>query len=148
MDIRREDLEEVVTMIWDTMLGMELAPASGTIADCDGVTYTGSVQINGDWNGDVRLHCGHALASEMASAMFGADVDDLAVEEVRDALGELTNMSGGSVKALIPGSCQLGLPTIAEGAGHRLVIPGAKLVVAAEMTCQGEALLVSLHEAV
>jgi hypothetical protein len=121
MDIRREDLEEVVTMIWDTMLGMELAPASDAIADCDGVTYTGSVQINGDWNGDVRLHCGHALASEMASAMFGADVDDLAVEEV---------------------------PTIAEGAGHRLVIPGAKLVVAAEMTCQGEALLVSLHEAV
>jgi hypothetical protein len=37
-------------------------------------------------------------------------------------------MAGGNLKPLLPGHCQLSLPTVAEGGDFTQLVPGAKIM--------------------
>ena len=129
------------------MLGIELADANGALAHLgEDRTLTGCVQITGDWAGAVTVRCPTTLAHTFASVMFDCPVDTLGVDEVRDALGELTNMTGGSVKGLVPGSCQLGIPAVAEGLDYTLVIPKGRKVATVNFEHEGDALEIVVYE--
>lgn len=149
MHLTDELIHQVVDTICGSMLGVTTEPIDVDTVESEPelVTLTGSIQISGDWQGDIRLHCDRELANGLASAMFGVEVDDLDGEEVRDALGEITNMTGGSIKALLPGSCVLSLPTVVEGADHQVVVGGTKLVTEAAFSCEGRPLTVAVFEA-
>ena len=66
--------------------------------------------------------------------------------EVRDvdAVGELANMVGGSLKGLVPGPSRLSLPTVVDGSDYSTKIPGAKQVVQAALSAAGEPLIVTV----
>ena len=44
--------------------------------------------------------------------MFAADEDSLGLEEVQDALGEISNMIAGNIKPLLPGASRISLPSV------------------------------------
>lgn len=68
------------------------------------------IRISGGWDGVVVLRMSRAFAEQLAQRLFllseGAVVD----ADVLDVLGEVVNIVGGNVKALLPGENQLSLP--------------------------------------
>ncbi|MCU0705946.1 MAG: chemotaxis protein CheX, partial [Fimbriiglobus sp.] len=50
-------------------------------------------------------------------AFFDTPSAEVTPAELADALGELANMVGGNLKALLPDGCRLSLPSVEPGAG-------------------------------
>ena len=100
----------------------------------------------GPWEGTVSVECPAPLAAAAAAAMFGVAADDLGPEEIDDALGELANMTGGGLKALVPGSSTLSLPTVVEGVSYTVSVPGSSLVREVPLACDGMPFVVRVHE--
>jgi chemotaxis protein CheX len=107
------DLREVVQSVWTVMLGFEVFDALDALPAPSEPTWCGCVRVGGAWNGLVKLSIGEALTRRAAAAMFGAPPESLSHEDLTDALGEMANMTGGSVKALLPGPSRLSLPLVA-----------------------------------
>jgi chemotaxis protein CheX len=147
MEIDAGTLSALATDIWTSMLGIELQPGSGTVGELSGArTLTGCVQITGGWAGAVTIRCATAAAARFAAVMFGCDADSLSDEEVRDALGELTNMLAGSVKGMVPDECQLGIPAVADGLDYMLFVPKGKVLTKSELAHENDVVEVLVYE--
>ncbi|HVW34901.1 MAG TPA: chemotaxis protein CheX [Acidimicrobiia bacterium] len=143
------ELTEITERVWTSLVEVPLLPrqpGQPSALTPGARTFTGCVQITGAWEGAVTVHCSETLAKMLTAAMFMVDVDDTTLEEVSDALGELANMVGGNVKALLPEPCRISLPAVADGMDYRLSVPGARPLTAVTWTCAGEPLMVRLLE--
>ena len=129
-DQLRPSIVQVVETVWESTLALPAVPIDARSGAPDGHrTYVGLVQITGAWDGAVAVQCDHGLARHAAMAMLGLTEADVTIEDVRDALGELVNMIGGNLKALLAEPCVLGLPVVVEGAELRMMLPGSRQVV-------------------
>jgi chemotaxis protein CheX len=146
MDMNEDDVHQLVTEIWGAVLGLDVAPAARADGPRGVRTLTGFVHIGGDWQGTVTLECPADLATTAAATMFGMEEDELGREEVDDALGELTNMTGGGIKSLLPGSCTLSLPTVVEGNDYSVKVPGTEEVRHLTYACDGHPVVIRLLE--
>jgi chemotaxis protein CheX len=135
------EIEEIVKMIWSTLVEVPIEP--GGQAQSDDSTVTGIVNIDGAWHGAVLVRCPLALASMVTAAMFGDD-ERPSLEDVRDALGELTNMVAGNVKALLPQPSVISLPTVAFGSDYEIGVLGTHIVASVPFTSGSQPLLVSV----
>jgi len=142
------ELTEITERVWSSLVEVPLLPRQpGQPGPTAGTrTFTGCVQITGAWEGAVTVHCSEQLAKILTASMFMVDPQDTTAEEVGDALGELANMVGGNVKALLPEPCRISLPAVADGMDYRLSVPGARPLTAVTWTCSGEPLMVRLLE--
>src|SRR5579884_3701252 len=132
MLIRSEDVAQLTNEIWTTMLGLEVRP-NGAAGDPGQRRHVSAcVQISGAWSGAVRLVCSSDLARLAAARFLAVEPVEVNDEQIRDALGELTNMSAGSVKALLPKPSHLSLPSVADGTDYRITIPGSEMI---QQTC-------------
>ena len=114
----KHKLEEAVMTIWSTMLGMEAVPTHVNSSDMKRLNsglLTGCVQITGAWRGAVLVNCYVSLARKLTASMFGMSEHEVTSTDINDALGELTNMIGGSFKAYLPEPSTLSLPAVIEG---------------------------------
>jgi len=59
------------------------------------------------------------------------------LEDIRDALGEVTNMTGGNIKALVSGTCHLSLPAVVEGKAYTIRVPSTQAVERVTFECDG-----------
>ena len=75
--------------------------------------------------------------------MFHLEEQSAGPEDLQDALGELTNMTGGNIKSLLPEPCRLSLPTVAV-TNQSFRIPGSDLVTQVAFKCNGHIFQVSL----
>ncbi len=147
--IHPEEIEQIVTSIWMSILDLPIAPAS---ADPDGPlptgsrTLTGCVQFTGDFEGATVVHTTSALARRLAALMFMAEDDSLSLEEVQDALGEITNMIAGNIKPLLPRTSRISLPSVVEGEDYTMIVPGSRSVCRAAFECAGHPLLVTVQQ--
>ena len=149
MALQDIDLHAVTAEIFAAMLGLELAPVDApAIRDADRRVVTGCVHVTGDWEGAVTFECSEQLARRAAAMMFGLPEDGLGDAEVTDTVGELANMTGGNVKALLGGDCGLSLPSVSGGRDHHMAIPGASPLDRVVATCEGEPVVVTLLERV
>jgi len=125
----------MMSQIWGGMLQIDLNP---TPASPDKLRGIGAcVQITGAWEGAVRVDCDHRLA-ELATARFlGVTPAEVAIEQIRDAMGELANMSAGTVKPLLPPPCQLSLPTVADGTDYNFTVPHGEVLLASSFEHNG-----------
>jgi chemotaxis protein CheX len=143
-------LFETVRNIWTVILGLEVqddVESDAALARLNAVpTLTASVQLTGAWDGSVLLYCTAGLARRAAAVMFGMEPTEMSDEEIGDALGELANMTGGNVKALLPQPCDLSLPAVVEGIDYRFVVPGSRVLSNILLSCEGEPFLVTLLE--
>ncbi len=108
--IERDEVCRLVGQVWGLVLGLDVGAGPCPPADA---ALAGSVPVRGAWQGRVVLRCDPALARLAAARMFGLRPEEVTDEQTRDALGELTNMVGGNLKGLLPGSSSLGLPAVA-----------------------------------
>jgi chemotaxis protein CheX len=133
--IGTDDVREMMSQIWGGMLQIELSPLPASPEKLSGIGAC--VQITGAWEGAVRVDCDQRLA-ELATARFlGVTPAEVAIEQIRDAMGELANMSAGTVKPLLPPPCQLSLPTVADGSDYTFTVPHGEVLLASSFEHNG-----------
>lgn len=129
MNIDNDGVQQIVDEIWTSMLGLDVAPGPGASGG-GGREVCAAVQITGGWQGAFIIECPERSAAAFAAAMLGYDEGEVPPEsEVHDVVGELANMGGGNLKAIVGEESKLSLPTVASGAGLDLSVLGATEVV-------------------
>jgi len=148
MQLAESDIRVLIDQIWLTTLGLathplgDQPPVVGRVPTLDGL-----VMISGGWSGTVTLTVPRALAERIASNMcqMGEGAKPT-LADMQDSLGEITNMTGGNLKALLPGECQLSLPVVIEG-GDSLCVLDSRLVAQVGFECEGHTAVVSVMAA-
>lgn len=118
---------EVVSIaqgVWSTVLGLELRRQDDGAGRDAGPAVVGSVTISGAFEGRVTLRCAAPLAARATSILFGVDPAAATPDLSRDVVGELTNVLGGNIKALLPGPSRLSLPTVVEESANARALDG------------------------
>lgn len=141
------ELGEVVSEVWasfldDTLLLAETAPeaplpASGRV--------TSWVCVSGGWTGHLYVITTPAGARHIAATMFELAPEEVTTEQIADAIGEIANMVGGTVKAMVGADSSLSLPQVVLDAGA-VVSPDAEQRVSARGCWHGEPLEFALWE--
>lgn len=142
MTVTTEDLGQIVEEVLATFLP-DLSPANPE--DGTPTTVAAIVHISGTWTGSVVVSCSDGLASRTAASMLEAEPAGLSAEDISDALGEVANMIGGGVKAMMPEPSVLSLPVVAFGGGQHYV-PGTIEIQSARWSCAGDPLTVTVLE--
>jgi chemotaxis protein CheX len=119
--LQADEVVEVTQSVWLSLLGEELAPVDDTTET--GAMLSGCVQLSGAFEGAVSVDCAAPLARTVTGVMFEMEPSKASGEELADAIGEITNMIGGNIKALLPGPSVLSLPTVTREPGG-LTVPG------------------------
>lgn len=124
------DIQDLTHEIWSTMAGTELTPASDEVPiDKRNGYVVASVQIVGAMQHVVRLDLETSLVKHAAAALLALPVEDLSADDIRDAAGELANMTGGSIKALLPSPSSLTLPSVVFGTDYVFTVHHSDRVV-------------------
>lgn len=145
MQFLEEEIRQVTETVFEAVLGITLV-RSDAVPDMPARTVGGCVQFTGAWDGAVTLEVSADFAREAAATMFGMDASQASVSDTRDAIGELTNMTGGNVKALLPEPCRLSLPTVSEGAEVTSHVHGGTNITTVAFECRGTPLVIRLHQ--
>ncbi len=80
-------------------------------------SITGMVGFAGTYSGVISIHCPVSLALRITSSMLGMECDEVN-EDLNDAIGEIANMLGGSVKQVLSKGgldVKLSIPTVISG---------------------------------
>jgi chemotaxis protein CheX len=132
-----KELGRITENCWTSILGVEIRQSNSTVCtEGDEEFFSSFVQITGSWQGSVALDCGRDLAVRVAAAMFGLPARELQGEEIRDALGEMTNVIGGNVKTLLPEGCRISVPTVIRGRSYEIAFPQTRIL--GQLTYQSE----------
>jgi chemotaxis protein CheX len=137
-------VQEIADQAWAALVGEEevLVPLPGELPED---SLSSWVDVVGPWTGTVVLSCGRLAALQLTRALLRehapAELDE---EDVADALGELANVVGGNVKAVLPGPSVLGLPEV--GVAPRIPSPADTCRVAVQW--RGHPLTISVQGAV
>ena len=145
METLHVDLHRIAGEIWAAMLGLDLeGDRLVDTHDPDERVVTGTVLITGDWEGAVTVQTSERHARRSTGLMLMLEDDEIGDEDIADTVGELANMTGGNVKSLMEGSCQLSLPSVTTGRDYHVSIPGATIVQRSALDCEGELIVVCL----
>lgn len=107
-----ETVRAIADEIWASFIGEDevLVPLEGELP---AETTSAWVGIDGPWRGRVVLTCSTAVAEELTRALLrGRAPAVLDAEDVEDGFGELANVLGGGLKALLPEASSLTLPMV------------------------------------
>jgi len=141
-------LTEAVRQVFTSMLGLDL-----DLVNMQGSPdlkferkISSTVGILGDWNGAVVLECSSSTACRLAAAMLGLETPEEVNEDVRDVIGEITNMVAGNFKSTLPGNSVLTLPCIIIGSDYSMGFISGKPVLTESMLCDGRGIVLSIIE--
>lgn len=118
-DVSRDILERATRGIFEMMVFMDvgrLDPAQFEKTDGDSLLST--ITFNGQIEGCFGFCCNRASANAVAASMLSLDPDDeVAKQDVNDAMGEIVNRVMGSIKAEEPTfrNVQVSIPTVTRG---------------------------------
>ncbi|MFN3191445.1 MAG: chemotaxis protein CheX [Aureliella sp.] len=70
------------------------------------------IEITGQHSCFVQVSADREMSYRIASSMFCMEPEEIAIEEVGDALCEVANVIGGNIKGVINRDCGLSLPCI------------------------------------
>jgi len=144
MQFIEKEICDYTESIWKSILSLDVKPIqNGSVESEKNYALAGCVQITGAWNGTVTMHYPMPLAKKVASIMFDLNGEPVENELIQDALGELTNMTGGNIKSLLPEPCFLSLPAVAV-TDSAMRVPGSELVSKITFEGNGENFQVSL----
>ncbi|MFC5381089.1 chemotaxis protein CheX [Aquipuribacter nitratireducens] len=109
---------ELTQAVWASFVDDEVeldeafeVPSDADLADA----LVGRIAIEGPAAAVVQVVLPEAAARAAASRMLALDPDDVDEADVADATGEITNMVGGNLKAVLVGEHRLGLPAVTRG---------------------------------
>ena len=136
------DVESIAFAIWETLLGLPIDVGVGAELG-EGPRTTCLVHLHGAFRGAVMIECPQALGSLLTAAML-QDEGPPDAADMTDALGELTNVFAGNIKALLAQPSSISLPTVAFGPGYEIGVVGATVIAQVPFACEGHPLVVSI----
>jgi chemotaxis protein CheX len=120
-----EDLRMITEQVWSSYLDLDgmspLVPAVGPTSPAD---VSAAVSVTGSWQGHVVVSCSAGASRNAAATLLGIEVEDVTIDDVSDAVGELANIIGGNVKSLLPQPCALALPQVLVDEKSAFMYPG------------------------
>jgi len=124
--IQASELAQIVESVFGTMLGLELCPsATPWFPGAD--RLTSAIHLAGDWSGAVLLECSRSQACRFAGRFLSMDPPDTVNDDVRDVLGELSNMIGGNLKCVLTRGIRLSMPSVVDGSDYSMRVCGAEI---------------------
>lgn len=117
------EAQQIIADVFKTMLDLEAVPLSGNWPPAVG-PVTGAVYFAGACRGAVLIECDHPMAFGLTAKLMKIRPPQSLNEDVRDAMGELANMTGGNLKAILPAGTVLSLPSVVEGSDYTLNVLG------------------------
>lgn len=140
-----ETVTEIVSSIWQSLLGLDVTPGEVPSREPDGVDeLTACIQISGAWSGVVMASFSAALSQKVASVMLDLDEAEATADDARDCLSEIVNMIGGNLKATLPAPCSLSLPWVSAGGKHSVSVPHCSVVNEVQLVSEGSGLVVTI----
>ena len=114
-----ETLLEAVKEVFETMAFMSVEKASDDCQPIEGDAIMGIITFQNGMKGCLTIYCGQPCARAIAMNMLGMSPgDEIGEDEIKDAIGEVTNMVMGSVKSRVQdelNNIQVSIPTIVKG---------------------------------
>ena len=112
---------EAAREVFEIMVAAKLTPASAD--EQHGAGVTAMLGFAGVPSGVFSVRCSWNAAVAIAARMLGASPNDLAPEQVCDAMGEICNMVAGSVKSRLQDAgagCMMSIPTAVRGVDYEV----------------------------
>ena len=141
------DLAEMVEQVWVSYLDPEgVSPllTNGEVKQPSEVHST--VSITGSWHGHLVYASSQNAARKAAAAFLAMEPDEVGQEDISDVLGELANIVGGNVKAMLPAGCFLSLPTVVLAPDTASYYPAAERISGLYGTWDGESVSISMWQ--
>jgi len=127
LEKHRADVCQVVEDVFQTMLGLEVRPAAVEWS-ADRELITAVVHFAGDWKGAVLVECAPDQALALTSLLMGIPKPQSMNNDVRDSLGEITNMIAGNLKSVLLPGVALSMPSVVEGTDYTVRLCGDSVI--------------------
>lgn len=147
VEVSADDLAEMVEQVWMSYLDPEgVSPLIPTYDEDQPSEVYSSVSITGSWTGHVVYASSDAAARRAAAAFLAMEADEVSPEDLSDVLGELANIVGGNVKAMLPPGCFLSLPQVVLAPESTTRYPNAIRISGVYGLWEGEPVNVSIWQ--
>lgn len=135
---------EAAQEVFEIMVAARLTPASANEQRRAGVTAM--LGFAGAPCGVFSVRCPWDAAAAIAARMLGSGPEELASDQVCDALGEICNMVAGSIKTRLQNTgagCMMSTPTVVRGVDYEVRCMACDRCFSIVMEFDGQA--VSFH---
>ncbi len=109
--IQHDAVIEVTNAVCESLLGDVPEARDQSTASPEGISAW--VTIRGAWSGNIEVRLSSGLARRLTRELMCTEASSNDDADLRDVVGELANMIGGNLKALLPEPCALSLPSVA-----------------------------------
>jgi chemotaxis protein CheX len=145
--VSESDLAELVEQVWVSYLDPDgVRPLIPTYDENQPSEVHSSVSITGSWNGVVVYASSAAAARKAAAAFLAMGEDEVGPEDLSDVLGELANIVGGNVKAMLPAGALLSLPQVVLAPESATKLPSAQRITGLYGVWDGEPVSISMWQ--
>ena len=147
VEVNENDLAEMVEQVWVSYLDPEgVSPLIRTHDESQPSDVHSSVSISGSWTGHVVYASSTGAARKAAAAFLAMDAEEVSQEDLSDVLGELANIVGGNVKAMLPPGCFLSLPQVVLAPESATKYPNAERITGLYGLWEGEPVSISMWQ--
>ena len=147
VEVDENDLAEMVEQVWQSYLDPEgVSPLMPTYDENQPSEVHSSVSITGSWTGHVVYASSTTAARRAAAAFLAMDASEVSEEDVSDVLGELANIVGGNVKAMLPPGAQLSLPQVMLAPESTARFPNTERIGGVYGIWEGEPVSISMWQ--
>lgn len=122
LDEHAEPAATIVRDVFSTMLNADAWPVSTGRAKP--FPIAGTVYFTGGFMGAVVIELDYELAFQATSVLMEVPRPAQVDPDVRDSVGELTNMIAGNLKAILPSTASLSMPSVVEGKDFAISVVG------------------------
>ena len=133
LDQYQTDIYQFAESVFASMLGLFVQPSDAPLPATD--VITAAVYYAGPWKGAVLLQCDLPEACDFTARLMGIPKPSDFSEDVRDAMGEITNILGGNLKPILPHGVALSMPSVVSGAPSCLRICGKGPILKLGFSC-------------
>jgi chemotaxis protein CheX len=118
-------IHQALRDVFEKMLALSIQPAAASPPPDHCERVVGSVGLAGESvTGAVYLHVSDVFARKITAAMLAVHIQEIqGGEQVHDAVSEVTNMLGGSLKSRLCDAgyrCAMSIPAVIRGSAFRI----------------------------
>ena len=116
-DTAVDQMYSIAEQVFSAMVDGDVGPLQPWMGEVPAVVdpIVGWVDAHGGWTGRAALTTSRPVAYDLTRALLRMDAhEEVDLDDLVDAYGELVNVVGGNFKALLPASGTLGLPRVAD----------------------------------
>ena len=147
VEVNENDLAEMVEQVWESYLDPEgISPLIPTYDENQPSEVHSSVSITGSWTGYIVYASSTQAARRAAAAFLAMEVDEISQEDLSDVLGELANIVGGNVKAMLPPGAFLSLPQVVLAPESTARFPNTQRISGVYGVWYGEPVSISMWQ--